>query len=657
MIEISDKSKCCGCTACIEKCPKNCIEQIEDEEGFLYPKVIKDKCVNCKICEKVCPIIKTNIPKEPIKIYAAINTKTETRLKSSSGGIFYLIAEYVIKKRGIVFGAKFNDKWEVVHDYTDNINGIQAFLGSKYLQSNINNCYKKVELFLKNQQIVLFSGTPCQIAGLNNYLQKYYDNLITVDILCHGVPSPKIWKKYLSEIQDINKIKSIEFRNKDLGWNNYSLKIISNKTYTNPHSKDPFLKGMLNSLYIRPSCHHCQFRNQKSNSCISLGDYWGIENTDSRFADNKGTSMVLINNEKGIKIWQKISNHVKFSERNYHNATETCSMLVKPCPSNKLRNVFWERSKKKNISKTINSILLNRFSFKTYVKELLTMRQKTIIDYPGQTCNRLWSYIDTVAWAIIYNKKVNILYWDTSIKYFDALRNCKNVSFPFYNKRIINLIGEKKYQLLIKKICNNKFSHLFYKSSFSKPLGIMNGWEYRSSFKYYPTIINQIKEVFSPNSDIKNYIDKVITNYKNNGYFIVGVHIRRGDYKTWENGKYYFEYKEYKDFMKQIEALYPKEKICFLITTNEPYPNNYFNEFCICQYDSKTAIHDLYALSKCDRIIGPLSTFSRWASFYGDVPLYFIERGKIIKENDFSPIIDFYHFENGNEIPNLTDKK
>lgn len=199
MIDIIQKQDCCGCEACVQICPKGCMCMVEDTEGFLYPQVDKSVCVNCGLCEKVCPVIHQNKSRTPLKVYAAKNMDEEVRLKSSSGGIFTLLAESVIKRGGVVFGAKFDDEWMVVHDYTDNIEGVAAFRGSKYVQSIIGNAYRKVEQFLKSGRMVLFTGTPCQIAGLKKYLRKEYKKLLAVDLVCHGVPSPKVWQMYLEE--------------------------------------------------------------------------------------------------------------------------------------------------------------------------------------------------------------------------------------------------------------------------------------------------------------------------------------------------------------------------------------------------------------------------------------------------------------------------
>ena len=236
MIDIKDKKDCCGCSACVQKCPKQCISLKEDCEGFLYPIVDKDICIDCGLCEKVCPILYQGEERKPLKVFAAKNHDEEIRKQSSSGGIFTLLAEKIINEGGVVFGAKFDENWDVKHDYTETIEGLAAFRGSKYVQSRIEDNYRKAETFLKQGRKVLFSGTPCQIAGLKRFFRKEYENLLTVDFICHGVPSPGVWRRYLQEtvarMCDKNRVstdpisiknarvESISFRDKSHGWKN-----------------------------------------------------------------------------------------------------------------------------------------------------------------------------------------------------------------------------------------------------------------------------------------------------------------------------------------------------------------------------------------------------------------------------------------------------
>lgn len=302
MINITDKSKCCGCTACVQRCPKQCIVMHEDKEGFLYPKVDTAKCIDCGLCEKVCPVLNVADDRLPQKVLAAKNKNEQIRKTSSSGGIFTILAEQVINDGGVVFGVKFNDKWEVVHSYTETIDGLAAFRGSKYVQSFIGNSFKETETFLKQGRKVLFSGTPCQIAGLKRYLRKEYSNLLTVECACHGVPSPKVWKEYLKEVKancGATSILDVCFRDKSTGWKSYSVSYKCKskqdvyKRYSAQHYDNPFMSAFLGDFILRPSCYSCVAKAGSSGADIALADFWGIENILPHFDDDKGCNLLI----------------------------------------------------------------------------------------------------------------------------------------------------------------------------------------------------------------------------------------------------------------------------------------------------------------------------------------------------------------------------
>lgn len=347
MIFIVDKYNCCGCTACVEVCPKQCIAMREDEKGFLYPYVDTSKCIDCKLCEMVCPVINQAEPREPLKVFAAKNTNEEVRLKSSSGGIFSMIAERIIKNGGVVFGARFNEQWEVVHDFADTIEGLGAFRGSKYVQSRIGNNFKKAEFFLKNGREVLFTGTPCQIAGLQRFLRKDYPNLLTVDVICHGVPSPLVWRDYLKHIicpkgenrkntvslslNEISNLSSISFRDKMTGWKKYGF-IVRTKSTLKTDKKSVltfkdnilcheilqqniFLRGFLQNLYLRPSCYKCPSRNFKSNSDFLLGDFWNIDSINKEINDDKGISLVFALSFKALAFIKEMEGFIPVAKQ------------------------------------------------------------------------------------------------------------------------------------------------------------------------------------------------------------------------------------------------------------------------------------------------------------------------------------------------------
>ena len=364
MIKITNLVDCCGCASCVQVCPKKCISFKEDKQGFRYPFVNNSLCIDCGRCEKVCPIYKDHLVKTPIVVYAAKNKNEVIRRASSSGGIFSILAEQVITDGGVVFGAKFDENWEVVHDYTETIDGLAAFRGSKYLQSRIEDNYKKVKVFLQNGRKVLFSGTPCQIAGLKSFLQKDYDNLVCVDFVCHGVPSPKVWRKYIFEIAKKNErnllsrfffsncrslVKGINFRDKSSGWKKFSLtfsfsetsgKIEKNSLIKSVvFSQDAFMKAFLKNIILRPSCYGCRFREGKSESDITLGDFWGIDKLKPEFDDDLGVSLVMINSSKGYSFLPTTElTHIRMT---YDDAKKHNSSIYKSSQEHSMRNYFF----------------------------------------------------------------------------------------------------------------------------------------------------------------------------------------------------------------------------------------------------------------------------------------------------------------------------
>ena len=306
MIQITDKKNCCGCTACAASCPKHCITMQTDDEGFLYPKVNEDECISCGICEKVCPMLHPFEERRPLQVYAAINKDERIRMNSSSGGIFYLLAEQTIEEGGVVFGARFDDKWQVVMDFTEIKEGIKDFMGSKYVQARMETAYTDAKRFLKEGRKVLFSGTPCQIAGLHHFLRKEYDNLLTVDIICHGTPSPLVWSRYLDEVVTTGReyINDIQFRNKNNGWKQFNFVMTYDKkeqtmSLCSSHSQNHFMRAFLSNIILRPSCYRCQSKHGCSNSDITIADFWGIRRVIPEMDDDKGTSLVLLNSDKG----------------------------------------------------------------------------------------------------------------------------------------------------------------------------------------------------------------------------------------------------------------------------------------------------------------------------------------------------------------------
>lgn len=405
MINIKEPKDCCGCNACAQRCPKHCIILTEDHEGFLYPKVNTELCIECGLCEKVCPVINQKPKKGPLEVYAAINPDEQIRKESSSGGIFTLLAEKIIQENGVVFGARFDENWEVRHDYTETIEGLAVFRSSKYVQSRIEDNYLKAEKFLKEKRKVLFSGTPCQIAGLKKFLRKEYDNLLTVDFICHGVPSTKVWRMYLDETcRNLIKrgsssnfidegrrsyIEAINFRHKILGRKRFSFFLKLNSAFIQsekntegifePFSENAFMKAFLSDTILRPSCYQCPCKSGKSTSDITIADYWNIQQVLPEFDDDKGISLVLTNTSKGENIFS--SCNVIYKKTGYEESKGKNGGFHEKINIPLKREYFFTEINKLDINLSQLIIQVTRKSFPYRIKLKIKKAIKKLIRY------------------------------------------------------------------------------------------------------------------------------------------------------------------------------------------------------------------------------------------------------------------------------------
>lgn len=346
-----EKSDCCGCGACLNICPRNAIRMAADECGFLYPKIDVDLCVGCRKCTSVCAFQNINENNTPLNTYAAVSQNKEQAVKSASGGIFASLAEDYINKGGIVFGAAFDEKRGVSHRSINKTEMLYLLQGSKYVQSKIGNTYKETKELLNSGRKVLFSGTPCQIAGLKSYLGKEYDGLLTVDIICHGVPSEKIFQSYLRFIEDKyeGKLTDFTFRDKNIGWGINGKAVFENqagkkKKVTLWQSGSSYLFYFIKGWIYRENCYRCKYAGAHRPGDITLGDYWGIEKQHPEFLsdgwdESKGISVVIANTEKG-KVALEGLQEVEFRQSTFKKAAVANGQLRHPSEQGKRSEIL-----------------------------------------------------------------------------------------------------------------------------------------------------------------------------------------------------------------------------------------------------------------------------------------------------------------------------
>lgn len=345
MINITDKSKCCGCCACVDVCAHQAITLENDIEGFWYPHVDKDKCTDCGLCDKICPELhidtlkKNDFPK-PVKTIAAINKKMNIRWDSTSGGAFSALAEGMYEQGGYVSGAIYNEDFSVRNYISDNPEDLAKLRSSKYLQSKAEGLYKEIKDLLKQGEKVLACGTPCQMTALRSFLRKDYENLIIVDFICRGVNSPKVYRKYLDSLEKKyeGKVVYVKAKNKELGWRNLTRKVVfdNGKSYYGVSMVDDFRRGYHTNVFCRPSCYACQYKGFPRIADITIADYWGIEKVDRNLDNNIGTSMILLNSKKGEIYFEQIKDKLEYKETPFESILPGNIALRKPIEQAKI---------------------------------------------------------------------------------------------------------------------------------------------------------------------------------------------------------------------------------------------------------------------------------------------------------------------------------
>lgn len=378
MVNFADKDKCTGCSACASVCPKHCIEMKKDKYGFSFPELIESSiCIECRACEKVCPILSGEKLEGILPTaYAAYSRNEKLRMESSSGGIFSEISKRILDNKGVVYGAAYNASFEVVHCCVDNVNDLSKLRGAKYSESYLGNTFSEILEDLKHGRNVLFIGTPCQVAGLKAFLKKDYEKLLCIDFVCHGVPSPMVWKAFVEfrakqdsggQLPD-----AINLRSKKTGWSKYQYSnqflYKNGNEYSEVSSQSLFMKLFVGDYISRLSCENCIFKNYTRVSDITIGDFWGIWDVAPEMDDNKGTSVVLVQSEKGRHFWNEIKGDVEYKQVTLEEASKQNPSILLASKSNPEREQVLKTIGNGQIAECIKIFMPEKISMRTRLK-------------------------------------------------------------------------------------------------------------------------------------------------------------------------------------------------------------------------------------------------------------------------------------------------
>ena len=372
---ICEYELCSGCGACLKVCPFDAINMQADSEGFLRPFTDEEKCVDCGLCRKKCPVNKTNKEdkvNEPCS-YAAYSLDPAIRKHSSSGGVFAHLAAEVLDRGGVVCGAAFDKDMRVIHKIAKDRDELFHLMGSKYVQSDVTQSYPEMEEYLNKGKTVLFAGTPCQCAGVKSAFGSY-DGLVLVDIICHGVPTPRVFEMYLKE--NFENVRNVSFRDKKHGWDEFSMRVDLDKgEYRATRYKDPYIRMFFENVNLRPSCYKCSWKGEGFVSDITLGDYWGVTKNHPHMNDDRGTSLVVVRSEKGRELFLSVGKALKVCKTDLKRAVESNAMYYKSTPRPSKRDAFFEGLKNGETFEELNG----RFGLPVPFKKVMVLRTKNII--------------------------------------------------------------------------------------------------------------------------------------------------------------------------------------------------------------------------------------------------------------------------------------
>lgn len=358
MIQNENKANCCGCTACASVCPKKCIQMVKDSEGFAYPKVDILQCINCGLCEKVCPMKSHETDAFALKAVAVQHKEENTLYHSAAGGAFSAIAACTIAKGGIAFGVAYDEKMVVYHDSAETIDELAKFRSSKYVQSDMRDAFLRVKQALDSGREVCFSGTPCQVAGLKNFLRKPYDNLITVDLVCKGVGSPAVLACYVNDMEATfnSKIVGMNFKRKTYGYHSSTMSVDfeNGETYSKGGITDPMMRSFRANICLRQSCANCQFKGEHRSSDLTIFDCWHYKELTGKADNDKGHTAVLIHSTKGQRRIQECEAMLHIEEIDPEKVISLDGIMVRNrMEAHEKRQVFFDVLSRSGLNEAI----------------------------------------------------------------------------------------------------------------------------------------------------------------------------------------------------------------------------------------------------------------------------------------------------------------
>lgn len=360
MSKLASLQQCTGCSACSSICPQACISMVMNKEGFRYPVIDRSRCKECGMCEKICPVLSRDhtTKDSPLQVWGVKALDDDLRAVSSSGGIFSLLADTILRSGevGYVFGAAYAENFRSVdHIMISSPEEVQQLRGSKYLQSDMCGVFQSVREKLNTGAWVLFTGTPCQIKGLKAYLQREYDNLLTVEIICHGVPSLKLWQKYVDFLEEKRDgaIEAVNFRDKRYGWKMYGLKVEfrGKGAYCRSHIRDRYMQLFLQNLSLRPACYRCVSKENGSEADLTIGDFWGVRRIRPELNDDRGVSIVFVNSDKGSRAFHEIKEKVRCAPVEYEKVVALNTAASQSVKEPALRGAFFRDMERLSFTK------------------------------------------------------------------------------------------------------------------------------------------------------------------------------------------------------------------------------------------------------------------------------------------------------------------